>query len=100
MGPSLYALTWMPIDDLRGKIDSGATTVPSHNWAKWSPASAPQKDQSTENHQDCRQTNTGLPADQKTQFIGTARSPPSRSRWEGHHDTMATVSRMKRPVRL
>jgi hypothetical protein len=35
LGPSLYAVTWQPIDDLRGKIESGATTAPTNAWARW-----------------------------------------------------------------
>jgi hypothetical protein len=31
-GPSLYAFTWMPIDDCKGKLDSSPTRVPSGKW--------------------------------------------------------------------
>lgn len=44
LGPCLYAVTWQPINDLRGKIEKGATTTASNAWATWSPA--PQGDQS------------------------------------------------------
>jgi hypothetical protein len=40
LGPCLYALTWRPIDDLKGKIDSGPTPIASHAWAKWAPIPA------------------------------------------------------------
>jgi hypothetical protein len=86
-GPTLYAITWQPIDDLGGKIESGATTTPTNAWATWSlglPA-----DQSAKSHRVCRRTTLGLPADQskaksglaadhKVPFIGSAGSPPSR----------------------
>lgn len=97
LGPTLYAITWKPIDDITDKsgnrkIDIGPTVVPSNEWARWStglPA-----DQSAINQRDCRRGSTGLPADQKTPvsglpadqrapFNGTAGSPPSRSPWEG-----------------
>lgn len=95
LGPSLYALTWQPIDDLQGKIDSGPTTAPSNAWVRWvGPASVPQKDQSTEIHQDLRgtrsvpqkdQTSTisGPQEDQTGPSISTPGGPPSRSWTEG-----------------
>jgi hypothetical protein len=92
LGPSLYAVTWQPIDDLAGKIEAGATMCAANTWAKWS-SSLP-TEQSTENHRVCRRTTSGLPADQKVPisglpaeqkgtFIGSAGSPPSRSWCEG-----------------
>ena len=93
LGPTLYAVTWQPIDDLDGKIESGATTSPSNAWATWS--SGLPADQSTKIQRDCRRTASGLPADQtgaisglpadqRAPFHGTAGSPPSRSWREGH----------------
>jgi len=31
-GPSLYALTWKPINDCKGKLDVPATTLPPGDW--------------------------------------------------------------------
>lgn len=31
-GPSLYAFTWLPIDDCRGKLDVRATRIASDKW--------------------------------------------------------------------
>jgi hypothetical protein len=97
LGPSLYAISWQCVDDLMGKIESGATTAPSNLWAQWSdpPLSAPQGDQSAENHQHHRGTSsapqgdqTGAKSaprgDQKPHFIGTTGGAPSRSWSEGH----------------
>ena len=92
LGPTLYAITWQPIDDLAGKIQSGATTTASNAWATW--VSGLPADQSTVNHRVCRQTTlgppadqtgaiSGLPADQKRRSIGSASGPPSRSWREG-----------------
>jgi hypothetical protein len=92
LGPSLYAVTWQPIDNLFGKIDSGATTSAANTWAKWT--SGLPADQSTEKHRVCRRTTLGLPAEQKVPIsglpaeqkgtsIGSAGSPPSRSWCEG-----------------
>lgn len=36
--PSLYALTWHPIDDCRGKLDVGATTLAPGDWKQQRPA--------------------------------------------------------------
>jgi hypothetical protein len=94
MGPCLYALTWQPINDLNGKIDSGPTTAASNDWVKWTASSGLPVDQSTENQRDYPQTSTGLPvdqrsavtglpADQRTPSIGTTSSPPSRISPEG-----------------
>jgi hypothetical protein len=88
LGPTLYAVSWQPIDDLRGKIDSGATTSPTNAWARWS--SGPPRDQSTINHRVRRGTASGPPADQispisglpadlKPHFNGSAEGLPSRS---------------------
>ena len=35
LGPCLYAVTWQPINDLDGKIESGATMTASNAWAAW-----------------------------------------------------------------
>lgn len=35
LGPCLYAISWQPINDLGGKIESGPTMTPSNAWAKW-----------------------------------------------------------------
>jgi hypothetical protein len=95
LGPTLYAITWQPIDDLRGKIASGPTTTPTNAWANWQDDSTgPPADQRKVKRQDCRRTATGLPADQKStksgppadqkqRINGTAGSPPSRSWPEG-----------------
>jgi hypothetical protein len=32
IGPNLYALTWMPIDDCSGKLDCSRTKVPTGEW--------------------------------------------------------------------
>ena len=34
---TLYALTWQPIDDCRGKLDINATTTAPHDWKCWTP---------------------------------------------------------------
>jgi hypothetical protein len=51
LGPTLYALTWLPIDDLGNKIDMGPTRHASNDWEIWS--SAPPGDQARA-HRDCR----------------------------------------------
>lgn len=33
---SLYALTWLPIDDCKGKIEVSPTRTPSNHWKGWS----------------------------------------------------------------
>ena len=33
---SLFALTWLQIDDCKGKLDIQSTTVAPHNWKRWS----------------------------------------------------------------
>ena len=38
MGPDLFAVTWWPIDECKGKHDFPAETVASHLWAKKTPA--------------------------------------------------------------
>jgi hypothetical protein len=95
LGPTLYGITWQPISDLKGKIESGATTAASNAWADWKDSSTGlPADQSKINPRDCRRTGTGLPADQTSavtglpadqtqQINGTAGSPPSRSWREG-----------------
>jgi len=35
LGPCLYAVTWRPINDLKGKIESGETFKPTNAWAQW-----------------------------------------------------------------
>lgn len=93
LGPTLYCITWQPIDELNGKISSGATTTAANSWAAWS--SGPPADQAAKNHRVCRRTalglpadlkhaKSGLPADLKGHSIGSAGSPPSRSWREGH----------------
>ncbi len=32
---NLYAITWQPIDDCKGKLDICSTIVPSNRWKKW-----------------------------------------------------------------
>jgi hypothetical protein len=32
---TLYALTWLSVDDCDGKLDINASGVPSHNWKSW-----------------------------------------------------------------
>jgi hypothetical protein len=88
LGPTLYAVTWQPIDDLGGKIESGATTSPSNAWATWSSGSP--GDQSTKNHRVYRETGSGPQGDQTAHIsgpqgdqrgpsIGSTGGPPSRS---------------------
>jgi hypothetical protein len=98
LGPSLYALTWQPIDDIASKFDTGISwsTTPANTWSRWrsSPtASGPPADQTARGDD----KSTGLPAvhigtaggaeianigtagGAETPNIGTAGSPPSRS---------------------
>jgi hypothetical protein len=93
MGPCLYAITWQPIDDLKGKIESGPTTTASNAWAKW--AAAAQGAVSKINHRVRRRTALGPPRDQTAPIsgpprdqrevnIGSADGPPSRVSPEGH----------------
>jgi hypothetical protein len=100
LGPCLYAITWQAIDDLRGKIESGPTYIASNAWAHWT--SAPQRDQSAINHQHHRGTASAPPGDQtdaisapqgdqRTPFIGTTGSPPSRSPREGAESPRTAV---------
>jgi hypothetical protein len=87
LGPTLYALTWRRVDDLKGKIESGATTTAANTWAQWESGppggqrvikqrdrqgtpSAPRRDQ--------RCTLSGPPRDQRPPINGTAGGPPSR----------------------
>jgi hypothetical protein len=106
LGPTLYAITWQPINDLKGKIESGATTTASNDWADWKePTSAPKRPRGiniartaggpdAKNRQDHGWTDTGPSvdqrsavtgplADQRTPFNGTTDGPPSRSWREG-----------------
>jgi hypothetical protein len=91
LGPCLYAVTWRAIDELRPKIEIGPNLIPSHAWAKWT--SAPRGDQTEINQQHHRGTASapqGVPidpvsapqGDQRSAFIGTTGSPPSRI-WAG-----------------
>lgn len=36
--PTLYAVTWLPIDDCDGKLDVAETRIPSNEWKKAYPA--------------------------------------------------------------
>lgn len=92
MGPTLYAVSWQPIDELAGKIESGATTSASNAWAAW-PSGLP-GDQSAKNHRVYRETAlglqgdqtepiSGLPGDQTGPSIGSTGGPPSRIWREG-----------------
>lgn len=97
LGPTLYAITWQPIDDLGGKIESGPTTTASNAWAEWvapTQSSAPDEVQSEKIHQHLRRTasapqkvqRTPISAPQEVQtmrFIGTSGGAPSRSTREG-----------------
>jgi hypothetical protein len=90
LGPTLYALTWQPINDLNGKITMGQTTTASDTWATWPPdPSAPQEDQSEKNHQHPRGTLSAPQEDQTSPVsapqedqtgpsIGTSGGAPSR----------------------
>jgi hypothetical protein len=93
LGPSLYALTWLPIDECEGKIECVPTLVASNAWANWS--SAPQADQSdgkSSGPQADQKPHLSAPqadqkphlsapqADQRTRFIGTTGGPPLRLR--------------------
>jgi hypothetical protein len=93
LGPTLYAISWQPIDDLGGKIECGRTTNGSNKWASW--PSGPAADQRITNHRVCRRSRSGPPTDQNTPvsdlptdqtpcFDGSAGGPPSRSRCEVH----------------
>lgn len=62
LGPTLYALTWRPINDLGTKIDIGPTVIASNAWAKWIATVATPS--STKNHQACPRATSGLPAGQ------------------------------------
>ncbi|HEV7985075.1 MAG TPA: hypothetical protein VGP20_02840 [Steroidobacteraceae bacterium] len=77
LGPSLYAVGWMPIDDLNGKIDSGPTMVAKNTWATW--PSAPQRDQSAEIHQHHRGTSTAPQGDQTNAISAPQRDQSSPS---------------------
>lgn len=92
LGPTLFAVTWHPINDLRGKIDSGPTTSASNAWAAWS--SAPPAGQTKINQQHHRRGATAPPAGQTARKSappagqmcpsnGTAGGAPSRSWPEG-----------------
>ena len=93
LGPTLYCVTWQPINDLCGKIALGPNLTPTNAWAVWkAPSGANPK---LKNQRVCRRTTLGLPADQKAPIsglpadqkpasIGSAGSPPSRSPREGH----------------
>lgn len=107
LGPCLYALTWQPISDLAGKIESGQTFAATNAWAKWS--SAPPVDQSAINHQhhgwtasappvDQTEAISAPPVDQRTPSIGTTGSPPSRSPREGAETVQGPVHRNVVPL--
>jgi hypothetical protein len=104
LGPSLYAVTWQPINDLAGKIESGPTTAASNAWANWtSPdSSALREDQRKINHQHLRGTSSAPKKDhrqpvsaprkvQTARFIGTSGGPPSRVWYEGQPLTAPPV---------
>lgn len=93
-GPTLYAVTWQPIDDLAGKIELLPTTTASNAWSKWK--SGPPADQSKKKHRVYRRNSSGLsaeqnapksglPPDQAEPSVGSAGSPPSRIWGEGTH---------------
>jgi hypothetical protein len=92
LGPTLYALTWLPIDDVGDKISARPTRQASNDWAAWS--SGLPADQSHDKTKglpagqrahlsgppvDQRGPVSGLPVDREPQIIGTAGSPPSIS---------------------
>lgn len=88
MGPCLYALTWHPIDQCNGKLEVPMSMTPSHAWSRWTLSTPPP----AKNRQHCRRTGSALPADSTVAksalpadsfppCIGTAGSPPSRSRY-------------------
>lgn len=64
LGPCLYAITWQPINDLNGKIDSGPTTAAANTWASWTPPPGCSERQSPENHQHHRGTISAPQGDQ------------------------------------
>ena len=73
LGPSLYAITWQPIDECNGKLEVQWSMTASDAWARWAtgPALEPEENKST-----------GPPSEPDSQFNGTAGGPPSRSRRE------------------
>jgi hypothetical protein len=82
LGPTLYALTWHPVDECNGKLDVSMSMTPSHAWSRWTPSSSAP---SPENQQHCRRTGSALPADSlvaksalPADRIGTAGGQPSR----------------------
>ena len=95
LGPCLYAVTWQPINDLNGKIDSGPTPSASNAWATWTDStSAAPEGHSKKTHQHRGRGRSAPPAGQREpllappvgkrgQFIGTTGSTPSRSPREG-----------------
>lgn len=89
LGPTLYAVTWHPIDRREGGYDfaeqSETASRAFENWQPIGTAGGPLK----KNQRDRRRTGsgpravlleplTGPPADHKRRFIGTAGGPPSR----------------------
>ena len=110
LGPTLYALGWAAIDDLRNKFDPGvvATIYPPNAWASWKPFASstglpgdqrsavhnkttglpgdrdgtPGRPQNAVNGTPGRPQNAvnGTPGRPQTPINGTPGSPPSRSR--------------------
>jgi hypothetical protein len=39
--PSLYAITWQPIDECGGKLEVNSTRVAGRDWRHWSPPASP-----------------------------------------------------------
>jgi hypothetical protein len=94
LGPCLYALTWQPINDLKGKIESGETFLATNAWAKWTSKS--QSPASAINQQHLirgASAPAGVPLNpvsapnpgSRTPSNGTCAGPPSISRWGVPH---------------
>jgi hypothetical protein len=86
LGPCLYSLTWLPIDECGGKLEVSMSMTPSHAWSEWKENTAPQI-----NHRHPRRGGSAPPAGHRTPIsappevleeaiIGTPGGTPSRSR--------------------
>jgi hypothetical protein len=85
-GPCLYALTWRPIDDLRGKIEIGPTVTATNAWAKWTPLShSPGKNEqarrqpASDTPVGLKDTTSGLQVGHEGPLVRPSEGPPSRS---------------------
>jgi hypothetical protein len=103
LGPCLYAVTWQPIDDLKGKIESGPTPCASNAWAKWT--AAPKADEDKINHQPLRRATSAPSAGQRTPIsapsagqtacdISPSGGSPSRISPEGLADSAGAKERI------